>query len=83
MRVSNDFALKTATIGNAKIAGIDNVTGSVEVGKSADFLIVAENPLEDISALRRPETVVLRGKIYSKPKVKKFEYVENELDKHL
>lgn len=64
------FRLKTATIGNAKIAGIDNVTGSVEVGKSADFLIVAENPLEDISALRRPETVVLRGKIYRKPKVK-------------
>ncbi len=81
--VSNDFALKTATIGNAKIAGIDNITGSVEVGKSADFLIVAENPLAAISALRRPETVVLRGKIYRKPKVKKFEYVENELDKHL
>ena len=81
--VSNDFALKTATIGNAKIAGIDDITGSVEIGKSADFLIVSDNPLTDISALRNPSTVVLRGKIYRNPKVKKFEYVENELDKYL
>lgn len=81
--VSNEFALKTATIGNAKIAGIDNITGSIEAGKSADFMIVANNPLEDVSALRRPEAVVLRGKIRNHPKVKKFEYVENELDKYL
>ena len=37
--VSRAFALYTATKRNAEIAGIGDETGSVEVGKSADFLI--------------------------------------------
>ena len=80
---SNATAIYTATLGNAKIAGIDNVTGSVEVGKSADFMIVENNPLENLEALRNPKAVVLRGKIINNPKVRKYAYVEEELDKHL
>ena len=81
--VSAAFALHTATQVNAQIAGIDEVTGTVEIGKSADLLITEKNPLEDLSALRRPAMVVMRGKLMKKPKVKKFEYVEKELDKFL
>ena len=81
--VSNAFALHTATEVNASIAGVGEVTGTVEVGKSADFLITKENPLENLQALRNPDTVVMHGRVIKNPKVKKFEYVENELDKYM
>lgn len=76
-------AIYHATLGNAIIAGIDKETGSIEVGKSCDLLIVENNPLEDISSLRKPSMVVFRGKIIKNPKIKKIKYVEQELDKHL
>lgn len=81
--VSAAFSLHTATQVNAQIAGIDDVTGTVEIGKSADFIITDGNPLEELSALRAPYMVVMRGKVMKRPRVKKFEYVEKELDKFL
>ena len=81
--VSNAFALHTATQVNAKIAGIEAETGSVEVGKSADLLITDASPLDDLTALRTPYMVVMKGKTIKQPKVKKFDYVETELDKLL
>lgn len=81
--VSNAFALYTATLGNAKIAKIDNVTGSLEVGKAADMIAVEKNPLEDLHALRDVKLVVARGKRYDQPKVKRDPQVEEELDKFM
>lgn len=78
--VSNEFAIHTATEVNAKIAGIDDETGTIEEGKSADFMVVDGNPLENLEALRNPKAVALRGEITNNPKVKKFQYVEDELD---
>ncbi len=80
--VTPEFALYTATLNNAKILGIDNITGSIEVGKCADMLISISNPLEDFRALSQPYIVVARGKIYKKPKIKKYEKCEEELDKY-
>lgn len=81
--VSNTFALYTATKRNAEIAGIGDVTGTIEVGKSADFLITDKNPIEDLRALRSPYMVVARGKRFEHPKIKRYPNVENELDKWL
>ena len=81
--VSNTFALHTATLVNARIAGIDGETGSIEVGKSADLLVTDSDPTADLRALRTAYMVVMRGRVINKPKVKKFDYVEQELDKHL
>ena len=81
--VSNSFALHTATLKSAEVSGIGNETGSIEKGKSADMIVTAENPLEDLRALRRVETVVSRGRIYKNPKVKINKTVEAELDKFL
>lgn len=81
--VSNAFSLHTATEVNATIAGISKRTGTVEVGKIADFLITEGNPLEDLRALRTPYMVVSRGIITTKPKIKKYDYVERELDKQI
>ena len=78
--MSNEFAIHTATEVNAKIAGIDNETGTIEEGKSADFMVVDGNPLENLEALRNPKAVALRGEMINNPKVKKFQYVEDELD---
>lgn len=77
------FALYSATLGNAKIAGIDGLTGSIEAGKCADMIAVEKNPLEDLTTLRNVSLVVARGKPFSDPKVKKMPQVEKELDKFL
>lgn len=80
--VTPEFALYTATLNNAKILGIDDITGSIEVGKCADILVSDSNPLDDFRALSQPYMVVARGKIYNKPKIKKYEKCETELDKY-
>lgn len=81
--VSNAFALYTATKRNAEIVGIDDITGSIEVDKCADFLITDENPIEDLTVLRTPYMVVAQDKVIQNPKIKKYEEVERELDKFL
>lgn len=78
--VSNGFALHTATLGNAKIIGIDNITGSVEDGKCADLIVVSKNPLEDISALRNVDMVMANGTLIRNPQVNRNEQVEEWLD---
>ena len=83
VKADNKEAIYHATLQNAIIAGIDKVTGSIEVNKSCDLLIVDKNPLDDLSNLRKPSMVIFRGKIIKNPKVKKFKYVEEELDKNL
>jgi imidazolonepropionase-like amidohydrolase len=81
--VSNAYALHTATLGNAKIAGIDQETGSIEIGKSADFLVTAGNPLEKLRALRRPHMVVIRGEEIAEPGSRKDGEIERTLDELL
>jgi Imidazolonepropionase and related amidohydrolases len=78
--VTPAFALYTATLGNAKIANISDETGSVEQGKSADFLITDTNPLEDLRALSTPYMVVMNGRLFRHPKVKKSHFVARQLD---
>ncbi len=79
----NRDAIYHATLENAIIAGIDKETGSIDVSKSCDLIVVEKNPLDDITALRKPSMVIYKGKIIKKPKLKKFKYVEEELDKQL
>lgn len=78
--VSPEFALYTATLGNAKIAGIDEVTGSIKEGKSADILVTDKNPLEDFETIRNPYCVIMKGKMFNKPKIKKNKLGEDLLD---
>lgn len=81
--VSNSFAIYTATKRSAELAGIGDLTGSIEKGKYADLIITAKNPLEDLKALRNLEMVVAKGKVIEHPQVKKRKNVEAELDKFL
>ncbi len=81
--VSERETLYTATLGNAKIAGIDKFTGSIEVGKEADFLITSENPLDSLEALRTPLMVVARGEIIPRTHREKYSFIEEQLDEFL
>lgn len=81
--VSNAFALYTATLGSAEVARIDDVTGSIEQGKFADLIITESNPLDDLRALSKIETVIAKGKIIKHPRVAVKKRVKAELDKYL
>ncbi len=81
--VSNAFALYTATKRSAELAGIGNVTGSIEVGKCADMIVTKNNPLDNLEALRNVDMVIARGRVIDNPKVKINKLVERELDRFL
>ena len=81
--VSNAFALYTAMSRSAELAGLGDVTGTVAAGKCADLIVTAENPLDDLRALRHVEQVMARGRLYAHPKFRKRKNVTAELDKFL
>ena len=43
--------IKAATLNGAEALGLDDEIGTVQVGKLADFVIIEENPLENLKAL--------------------------------
>lgn len=81
--VSNKFALYTATARSAELAGLGNVTGTIEKGKDADMIVTENNPLDDLRALSEVKTVVARGRLIKDPKFKVKQNVKAELDKFL
>lgn len=50
--LSEEKALEAITIGAARIAGIDNYVGSLEIGKDADMIIVEGHPFDLRSKIR-------------------------------
>jgi imidazolonepropionase-like amidohydrolase len=81
--VTERFALYTATLRNAYLAGIGELTGSVTPGKSADLMVCRENPLEDLQALRQVSMVMARGKLYRNLRVRRKQVLDRELDPFL
>lgn len=81
--VSNAFALYTATKRSAELAGIGDITGSIEKGKCADMIVTKDNPLDRLEALRHVDMVIARGRVIDSPKIKVNSLVETELDKFL
>ena len=57
--------LQIATLGVRRVMKLDHEFGSVAPGKLADLIVVAGDPVADIRALRRVETVVKGGVVYS------------------
>ena len=77
--VTEKDAIYAATLSNAKILGIDDITGSIHENKYADILVLKENPLENLEALREPTYIFLEGKkIRMRPK--KNKKIETSLD---
>ena len=59
------------------------MTGSIEPGKCADFIVTEKNPLVDLTVLRNLSMVVAGGDIIPSPKIKKMPEAETELDKFI
>ncbi|MFZ2509444.1 MAG: amidohydrolase family protein [Steroidobacteraceae bacterium] len=53
--------LKIATIGAARVAGVDSEVGAVEPGMRADLILVQGRPDRDISAIRQVDCVMKAG----------------------
>lgn len=51
------------TLNSAKIAGVDDWCGSLTVGKKANFIVLDENPIDNIWALKDVEQVYMNGKL--------------------
>lgn len=67
LRITNQQALYGVTLGAAKVLGLQNEIGSIDVGKKADFTILCENPLTvPPSTLKhmRPTGTILQGKYF-------------------
>ena len=54
-------AILTATKTASELLEIDKEYGTLEPGKYADYLVLAENPLQDITTLSRIVTVYKHG----------------------
>lgn len=80
VKVSAATALHAATLGNAEILGVAQETGSVEAGKAADLIVLDENPLENLEALRNVKMVMAQGKLIEHPRVKRIPALDAELD---
>jgi len=58
--------LRAATSEAATALGIAERTGRIAPGLSADLVVLASDPLSDLSALQNPEAVVFRGEWLSR-----------------
>lgn len=57
-------ALRAATIVPARVMKMDDRTGSVTAGKTADLIVVDGDPLQDISQIRKVSLVIKEGVVY-------------------
>ena len=59
-------ALQAATKNPTAFLGLDKSSGTVEVGKLADLVVLNANPLEDINNTRKINAVIFQGKMYDR-----------------
>lgn len=57
--------IKTATTNAADLLGIGNETGSITIGKYADIIAVAGDPIQDIKKMKNVIFVMKQGKVYT------------------
>ena len=77
---SNACALYCATGQAARLAGLGSVTGTLAPGMSADMIVAAGNPLDDLRVLRTLDMVVARGRVIDRPKVRRNAQLDAGLD---
>lgn len=73
-------AFHAATQANARILGLDRVTGSVEPGKAADLVVLHTNPLDGFRAFTDPRMVIAGGTIIESPTVQRFGELDAQMD---
>lgn len=61
--------IQSGTINIARFFGREQLEGTIAPGKVANLLILDENPLEDIAAMQKIQTVIYRGNMLGKSKI--------------
>jgi len=70
--MTNFEILQTATVNASKVHGFLNDLGTVEVGKTANLILTIENPLIDLSTIKKPKMVMVKGKALDENKLSEF-----------
>ncbi len=73
-------ALNAATQTNARILGLDDITGSIEPGKDADMVVLGANPIDGFRAFTDLRMVVARGDMIDEPSVTRHAELDERLD---
>ncbi len=55
-------ALRAATVSPSEMLALSHEVGTIEVGKRADVIVLAQNPLDDVSVVAKPLGVVSEGR---------------------
>lgn len=80
--ITSKEALRIVTIGNAKLLGIEEDYGSVEVGKIADLLVLTENPLQNVQYLKSIEQIYKHGQLIEKKEIRRHSEMDRLLDQY-
>jgi imidazolonepropionase-like amidohydrolase len=67
--IPNAQVLRIATIGAARVLGMQDTMGSIQPGKLADLIIIDGDPEKDMSEIRRVELTMKDGIIFESAKV--------------
>jgi hypothetical protein len=59
-------AIVAATLNGAELLHIDDMYGTITIGKIADLFVLNKNPLENISNINSVNFVIKKGKIFKK-----------------
>lgn len=73
-------ALASATLRPAEWFSLEDEMGTIDVGKRADLVLLDANPLDDINNTRSIDTVVSKGKAYSRTELLYLVKVAQETD---
>ena len=57
-------AIQSATLASARAMGMERESGTIEPGKRADVILIDGNPLENISDIRKVNTVFAGGRMF-------------------
>lgn len=77
--LSNAEALKTATYNPAEYYNITKDYGSIEVGKTADFILLPKNPLENIENTKTINSVYCNNRLYNREDLEQMKlFVKNQ-----
>jgi len=73
-------AIRIATLNGAKALGLENKIGSIEVGKTADLIVIDGDPFQNIQNIRKIEWVFKKGVGFNSQKI--FTSVKGEVGKY-
>ncbi|ONI42953.1 hypothetical protein AN396_01615 [Candidatus Epulonipiscium fishelsonii] len=69
--------IQIATKDSAEIIGLGKITGTLDEGKSADFIVLDGNPAKDLNVLKNPLHVIAQGNFIKTPLINRIKEIED------